>query len=52
MALSREKVGDALTTSTTEIMHMWSVTLNAFLTTYILQAPLACKTRSLPTHVY
>jgi hypothetical protein len=52
MAPNREKAGDALTTSTTEIMHMCRVTLNAFLTTYILQAPLACKVRSLLTHVH
>jgi len=44
MTLSREKAG--------EIMHMWSVSLNAFLTTYILQAPLACNVRSLLAHVY
>jgi len=42
MALSRKKAGGALTTSTTEIMHMWNVTLNVFLTTYTLQAPLVC----------
>ena len=51
MAFRRKNAGGALIIFTTEVRNIWSVGLHAFLTTYILQAPTACKARSLQAHV-